>query len=354
MENNQNNQNAQNKAMEAAQNRMIVTSDDPIVGMLWDTAKFEHLQRLANMFANSGMVPDLFKKNPAACAVGLQLAQQLQVAPFMLFQKMYTIGGKPAIEAQLAIAVANQRGVFTGPIEYTFVGENKDKTRACTAKAVLSKTKTPVEMTIDWAVVDGEGWSKKGGSKWLTMPDQMFRYRSAMWLIRTYCPEVLFGMYSTEELDDMRTIDITPNKPASPMKEALRTGADFNIGESKPDTSTEDAKFTEQGNENNLNAEPTIAEIGDENAIKDSIPQNDQEFNVAFAESVINELIVDAGLDSEKKQASLDIIFKTATGGKSRNEWGASEYQTLEKTLKSIIEKNAKLAALKAQTAKKE
>ena len=191
----------ENKELTNPIERAIVTTMDTAAsGILWDIQKFEHLQRIAKMFSTSGMVPDMFRNNVAACAVGLQLAHQLQVAPFMLFQKMYIIAGKPAIEAQLAIAVANQRGVFVDPIEYTFTGENKNRTRTCTASAVLAKGGKKVEMVIDWEVVDGEGWSKKGGSKWLTMPDQMFRYRSAMWLIRTYCPEVLFGMHSVDEV----------------------------------------------------------------------------------------------------------------------------------------------------------
>lgn len=232
----------ENKEITTQASRLLVSSDDPVTGILWDSAKFEHLQRVAKMFSESGMVPEVFKKNPAACAVGLQLAQQLQVSPFMLFQKLYVIQGKPAIEAQLAIAVANQRGVFTAPIEFVFSGDNAKKTRACTARAVLSKTKTPVEITIDWSVVEGEGWSKKGGSKWLTMPDQMFRYRSAMWLIRTYCPEVLFGMYSADELDDMRIIDITPQKTGKPpmtIDDAFATmsGSSGLVEDAQPETS---------------------------------------------------------------------------------------------------------------------
>ena len=31
----------------------------------------------------------------------------------------------------------------------------------------------------------------------------MLRYRSATWLIRTHCPEVLLGMQSSEEIQDV-------------------------------------------------------------------------------------------------------------------------------------------------------
>ena len=188
----------------------LVTQGDFMLSSMLDVAQFEQLQRAASLFSKSGLVPQTFKDNPAACFVGLQLSAQLGVNPFMLFQRLYTIGNKIGIEAQLAIGIANQKKVFKGAIQYTFTGKNE--TRSCTAKAVLNSTGETVEMTVDWATVAAEGWNKRSGSKWLTMPDLMFRYRSAMWLIRTYAPEVLLGLQSVEEMQDGGMINVTPKK----------------------------------------------------------------------------------------------------------------------------------------------
>lgn len=187
----------------------LVTQDFMLDSML-DVGKFEQLQRAASLFSKSGLVPQTFKENPAACFVGLQLSAQLGVNPFMLFQRLYTVGNKIGIEAQLAIGIANQKKVFKGAIQYSFTG--KGETRSCTAKATLSSTGEQVEMTVDWATVAAEGWNKRNGSKWLTMPDLMFRYRSAMWLIRTYAPEVLLGLQSVEEMQDTGLVNVTPKK----------------------------------------------------------------------------------------------------------------------------------------------
>lgn len=350
---------AKNAMTTTQETRLTIQSDDPISGLLWDTAKFEHLQRVATMFSKSGMVPDLFRGNVAACAVGIQLAQQLQVAPFMLFQKMYIVGGKPGIEAQLAIAVANQRGVFTAPIDYEFHGENKDRTRACTAKAVLSKSKTPVSMTVDWNIVQSEGWDKKGGSKWNTMPDQMFRYRSAMWLIRTYCPEVLFGMYSTEELDDMRTIDITPRRePSKAAVDALRDGADITVGEQAEDaTVTDHGESGAQEQEKTPISEPQTGLPETQNKETTSGQGEGSEHAPAFekakADTMIDELVAKAGYNDEKKMAALDIVFKTATDGKPRETWDEFDYKSIESTLRTIIQKNENLAKHRAHAAEK-
>jgi hypothetical protein len=53
-----------------------------------------------------------------------------------------------------------------------------------------------------------EGWLTKTGSKWITMPELMLKYRAAAFFGRLYAPEVLMGMQTSEEV-----IDITPMQP---------------------------------------------------------------------------------------------------------------------------------------------
>jgi hypothetical protein len=196
---------------------------------------FTQLQRAAALYSESGLVPDQFKKNVAACFVGLQLAAELKISPFMLFQKLYIVRGKPAIEAQLAIALANRAGVFASPIEYRFDGEGQS--RKCTAFAILAATKKRVEATVSWETVEAEGWANREGTKWRTMPDLMFRYRSAMWLIRTYCPEVILGLHSRDEIED--AIDITPHpaQAAAAIGEAVANSAELTPQKSPPSLS---------------------------------------------------------------------------------------------------------------------
>ena len=39
------------------------------------------------------------------------------------------------------------------------------------------------------------------------MPDQMFRYRAAAFFARTFCPDVLMGLQTVEEVKDVRGYD---------------------------------------------------------------------------------------------------------------------------------------------------
>ncbi|MDE2470485.1 MAG: hypothetical protein KGL35_17500, partial [Bradyrhizobium sp.] len=186
-----------------AQNKpqRLVTVDNGAFANLLDTAKFEHLWRLSTAFSSSDLVPEQFRRKPENCFIGIQMAIRLGVDPFMFLQSCYVVHGRPGLEAKLAIALANSSGVFVGPIRYRLEGSGK--TRKCTAFATVRETSETIEMTVDWAMVEAEGWNKKSGSKWLTIPEVMFRYRAAMLLIRTHCPEVIMGMQSKEELEDI-------------------------------------------------------------------------------------------------------------------------------------------------------
>jgi hypothetical protein len=53
-----------------------------------------------------------------------------------------------------------------------------------------------------------EGWTKKNGSKWLTMPEQMFMYRAGAFWSRVYAPELSLGMSTAEEIIDTVGIDV--------------------------------------------------------------------------------------------------------------------------------------------------
>lgn len=185
-----------------------INNSNFVMDSMLNPTTFEQMQRAATLFSKSGLVPANFQNNAAACFVGLQLAGAIGCNPFMLFQGLYSISGKIALETKLAVAIANRSGVFTAPITHTFKGEGK--TRSCTASATLAKSGKEVSLTVDWDTVEKEGWNKRNGSKWNTMPDQMFRYRSSMWLIRTYAPEVLSGLSSVDEIQDSQIIDVTP------------------------------------------------------------------------------------------------------------------------------------------------
>jgi len=197
-----------------------LVGDDPI-GNFMLPGRFAHLQRVASIFSASKMIPEAFRGDVASCAIVLELAVRLGVAPFMLFHHLFVVHGKPGLDAQIIISLVNQRGPFAGPIQWEFSGEGKSK--KCTAFAIDKASGSRCEVSIDMKLVDAEGWASKSGSKWLTMQDQMFRYRTACWLARAYCPEVTMGLYSREELDDISQQPAKANADISTPTSGSRT-----------------------------------------------------------------------------------------------------------------------------------
>lgn len=206
-------------------NAITRANSDPAAGplaYLTDAASFEHIWRVGKAFAASRMVPAHFQGKPEDCFVALQMAVQLGVNPLLALQNITVISGRPGFNAQFAISLANQRGPFKGPITWTTAGKGAEL--AVTAQAVIAATGEKVTVTVDMGMAQAEGWTRN--PKYKSIPEQMLRYRSATWLIRLYCPEVLMGFSSTEELQDLGTVQATEVKDVTPVKAS--TLADLN------------------------------------------------------------------------------------------------------------------------------
>lgn len=189
-----------------------VSRVEPLVTMaddsLYDTDLCNHIQWLAERFAGSDITPGNFRNKPENCFIVIHQAKRLKVDPLMMMQKTYVVHGKMGMEAQLAIALVNARGPFKEGIQWELSGEGMG--RSCTAWAVRKGSKNKCEATASMKMAEDNGWMKPADSKWRTLPDLMLRYRSAMFLARLYCPEVLLGMLSSEELRDIEAAEPPP------------------------------------------------------------------------------------------------------------------------------------------------
>ncbi len=176
---------------------------------LWfDDAGIARLERVAKIFAASGIVPERFYGKKEDCAIILEMAWRHNADPMMFLQGMYVVHGNPGMEAKLAIALANKSGVFTTKIQYEMHGEKGTMDRSCTAWAIDKETGQRCEMSVDMEMAQREGWLSKNGSKWKTMPEMMLRYRAATFMLRLYAPDVLYGMKTANELEDINARDI--------------------------------------------------------------------------------------------------------------------------------------------------
>lgn len=171
---------------------------------MWnDTKLMNAAWRTANMICKSGLVPDNYRGSPENCLIAIDLANRQGLSPMMVMQNLYVVKGKPAWSGSFCAAAINGCGKFT-PIEYVFVGDRGTPSEGCYARAmrILSGTEC-VSDTITMQMAQDEGWLNKTGSKWKTMPRQMMMYRAASFFARAHCPEVLLGIQTVEEVQDV-------------------------------------------------------------------------------------------------------------------------------------------------------
>lgn len=168
----------------------------------FDLEGFELLQRVAKAFAASTLVPEAYRNNVPNCMIALNLSSRLRADELMVMQNLYIVHGNPGWSSKFLIASVNTCGRFE-TLRYEWRGKEGDDNYGCRAWTIEKSTGERLNgVWIDWKMVKAEGWSKKNGSKWLTMADQMFIYRSAAFWQRGYAPEISMGLNSHEELID--------------------------------------------------------------------------------------------------------------------------------------------------------
>jgi len=200
-----------------------MTTENTEITTTNETQAFELVQRQAKMLSASTLVPKEFQGNLGNCAIALNIAKRLGADPFMVIQNIDIIHGRPSFRATFLIAMVNASGRFT-PLQFRMSGEGQ--TRSCVAYAKDKETGEIVEGTeITMAMAKAEGWSTKSGSKWLTMPEQMLRYRAAAFFARIYAPDITLGMKTSDELIDIsEPRNVTPtvrHEPLNPFAATL-------------------------------------------------------------------------------------------------------------------------------------
>ena len=208
-------------------------------------AGFDQLQRVAKALCASTLVPAQYRAftevkdrgrvtghtpNPAGlpnCVVALNMAQRMGADPLMVMQNLYVIEGRPSWSSQFIIAAINSCGRFS-PLRFEISepgkaeevsyqatvwksGNRIEETRkvkvrhqTCRAWVIEKETGDRLDgPTVSIQMAIDESWLTKNGSKWLTMPEVMLRYRAASFFGRLYAPELLMGLQTQEEVEDI-------------------------------------------------------------------------------------------------------------------------------------------------------
>lgn len=289
---------------------MVVAQPQTQVGFnFFDAEQFNTMQRVCKLFANSELVPDMYKvkyeqipanadentinaikfknqiaehKAVANCMIAIEIATRIGASPLMVMQNMTPIYGKPSWSSKFLIATVNTCGRFEplqfrftdkgmcGMVDYTdYVWDGRTKkpvTKQFDGKKIMNiecvayttkKGSTDIlessPVSIELAIQ--EGWYTKNGSKWQTMTKQMLMYRAASFWTSAYAPELSMGMRTVEEqqdiyvdYQDVTANDVEAEKATNANKVAI--GADLaNDGEKQAVVDTETGEVKESADE---------------------------------------------------------------------------------------------------------
>lgn len=177
---------------------------------------FEIAQRMGTALSTSGMVPERFRGDVGSCLIALDLATRFGMPPIMVMQHMYLVHNNPGFEAKFLIAAIAQSGKYSR-IRFVENGKQGDDFGVYAVAKELATGDELKGTTVDWKMVKAEGWYGKNGSKWKTMPEQMFKYRAASFWAKEHDPGLIMGMPTVDELKDVGPATVV-GRETSPMK----------------------------------------------------------------------------------------------------------------------------------------
>ncbi|WP_158144923.1 RecT family recombinase [Vibrio metschnikovii] len=199
-----------------------------------------HLCRLAEMMASSKVtVPKHLAGNVGDCLAVSMQAMQWGMNPYAVAQKTHLVHGNLGYEGQLVNAVVTSIAPTEDRLEFEFFGpwENvigkfnvvDGQNGKYTKPSWSEKDEDGVGVKV-YATIKGESKPRsidillkqcwpRNSTQWATDPQQQITYVAVKKWARRYCPDVILGVYTPDELEpvDNRPTerDVTPEKQPS-------------------------------------------------------------------------------------------------------------------------------------------
>ena len=143
----------------------------------------------AKLLADSGMIPEAYRKKPANVLVAIEHGQALGLAPIVAVQQIVVVNGRATMEAKLMITLARKAGHI--------VRLEGDAEQATCTLILADDPSYPRKVT--WTRATAEAHGLWGREHWAKDPALMLQYRAASQAIRLHAPEVLSGVDHTPE-----------------------------------------------------------------------------------------------------------------------------------------------------------
>ncbi|MEG1870129.1 MAG: hypothetical protein RR205_04690, partial [Oscillospiraceae bacterium] len=152
--------------------------------------------------SQSTMIPKEYQGNVGSCLIACEMSVRVNLSPLMVMQQLAVVNGRPTWSGQACTALINQSRRYDKPLKIVFVGDKDTENWGAYAVAYQGNEEFR-GTTVDWKLVKGECWDTRNGSKWKTMPEQMFKYRAASFFAKEHCPDILMGCMVEGEAEDI-------------------------------------------------------------------------------------------------------------------------------------------------------
>lgn len=223
------------------QNNTVTTQEhhDTSTGnLVLDATSMAAIMEFAKfMSSGKSTLPVHLQGSTSDCMAIVIQSMQWGMNPFAVAQKTHIISGTLGYEAQLVNAVISSSKAIEGRFHYKYSGD-WDGTKPDPKRCVIVGAKLRGEDDIQW----GEPLfpakvTTKNSPLWKTAEKQQASYLAVKYWGRIFCPAVMLGVYTTDELQDSKPTERTVNK--EPEKQGAITRPSEKVIEQ--DNSTDDA-----------------------------------------------------------------------------------------------------------------
>lgn len=213
------------------QNTNIITTEQAPNTISASNAVFNvqalgQLTAFADLMAQSAVtVPKHLAGKPADCMAIVMQAMQWGMNPYAVAQKTHLVNGVLGYEAQLVNAVISSSSAIQGRFHYEYGGDWEK-----IAGQKDGRDELGLFIRVG-AVLRGEAeitWGEpiyladittRNSPLWKTAPKQQIAYLAVKYWARLYCPEVILGVYSPDEVEPRAEKEINPAPQRVNLKE---------------------------------------------------------------------------------------------------------------------------------------
>lgn len=215
-------------------------SDPTVVANLMNEQRFNRMMIIAQTMASAALIPEhlLGRKKGgvlqyftadeirANCFLIVNQAFRWGMDPFAVMPETYVVGGKLAYQGKLIAGLVNSLANLEERLSYEFTGTKGKDDFTVTVSGKFKGAPAPVTVQVS------VGQAKTDNQMWIKDPEQKLVYTGATKWARRWCPEIILGIMTDDDADQMEMRDVTPRN-TEPVK--VITGGTGKASKEKPE-----------------------------------------------------------------------------------------------------------------------